>query len=178
MKLNVGCWKRDLPGFINIDLIELPHIDFKTDIGDLNMFDDDSADLIYCSHALEYKTLVEVNTTLKEWWRVLKPGGILRLSVPNFQALVEIYNLCGDIRNIQGPIFGFMQINDHTINHKVLYDYHLLERVLKDAGFKNIGLYDWKSTEHADVDDHSQAYYPHMDKDNGILVSLNMQCNK
>lgn len=64
------------------------------------------------------------------------------------------------------------------VRHKILCYCHLLERVLKDAGFKNIGLYDWKSTEHADVDDHSQAYYPHMDKDNGILVSLNMQCNK
>ena len=36
----------------------------------------------------------------------------------------------------------------------------------------NIRLYDWRDTEH------SQAYIPHMDKENGIFVSLNVECEK
>ena len=32
--------------------------------------------------------------------------------------------------------------------------------------------------QHADVDDFSQAYIPHMDKENGILISLNVKCVK
>ena len=37
-------------------------------------------------------------------------------------------------------------------------------------GFNNIKEYDWRDTDHADYDDHSQAFnFPHMDKKNGIF---------
>ena len=38
--------------------------------------------------------------------------------------------------------------------------------------------WDWKSVSSIDYDDHSQAYFPHMDKSNGIHVSLNLECTK
>jgi len=43
---------------------------------------------------------------------------------------------------------------------------------------RNIKRYNWKDTEHSKIDDHSQAYLPHMDKDNGTLISLNVECIK
>ena len=43
---------------------------------------------------------------------------------------------------------------------------------------KNVIEYDWRETEHSEFDDHSQAYIPHMDKDNGTLISLNVECIK
>ena len=49
---------------------------------------------------------------------------------------------------------------------------------LKSIGFKNVIKYDWRKTEHAMFDDHSQAYIPHMDKETGILMSLNIECYK
>ena len=47
-----------------------------------------------------------------------------------------------------------------------------------NVGFKDIKRYDWRETEHAEFDDHSQAYLPHMDKENGTLISLNVECTK
>ena len=38
--------------------------------------------------------------------------------------------------------------------------------------------YDWKETGHADNDDFSKVYVSHMDTENGILMSLNVQCIK
>ena len=38
--------------------------------------------------------------------------------------------------------------------------------------------YDLRDTEHADIDDCSQAYLPHMDKENGVLMSLNVEATK
>lgn len=35
----------------------------------------------------------------------------------------------------------------------------------------------WKNTEHSQFDDYSQSYIPHMDKINGTLMSLNVECN-
>ena len=46
------------------------------------------------------------------------------------------------------------------------------------AGFKDVRRYDWRQTEHKDYDDFSQAYIPHMDKENGLLISLNVEATK
>ena len=43
---------------------------------------------------------------------------------------------------------------------------------------RNIDKYDWSKTEHSKFDDHSQAFLPHMDKQNGTLISLNVECVK
>jgi hypothetical protein len=47
-----------------------------------------------------------------------------------------------------------------------------------EAGFDRVRRYDWRETGHAAFDDYSQAYIPHMDKTNGIQVSLNVECVK
>jgi hypothetical protein len=62
--------------------------------------------------------------------------------------------------------------------HKIVYNFSLLEKVLLDSGFSNVKKYDWRETEHSMYDDHSQAYFPHMEKKNGILISLNVEAIK
>ena len=47
-----------------------------------------------------------------------------------------------------------------------------------DTIVKDVKRYDWRDTEHAEFDDHSQAYLPHMDKENGTLISLNIEAVK
>ena len=56
----------------------------------------------------------------------------------------------------------------------------IAKKINKNVGFKNIKIWDWQEffKEQKDFDDHSQAYFPHMDKENGILVSLNIECQK
>lgn len=178
-KLHLGCWHRDFPGFINVDLCDMPHIDFKSNINKLPFIKNSEIDLIYCSHAFEYFDLVEAKDALREWNRVLKTNGVLRLAVPNFEALVEVYKQTKNLKKILGPLYGRMEINDNSILfHKTCYDFKSLKTLLEENGFKNIKLYDWRNTEHSEYDDHSQAYFPHMDKENGILVSLNIECQK
>jgi hypothetical protein len=53
-----------------------------------------------------------------------------------------------------------------------------LKEDLEAAGFVGVRRYDWRKTEHADIDDYSRAYYPHMDFDNGFLLSLNVEADK
>jgi len=184
MKLHLGCGKRYIPGLIHIDLDDYPHIDYRHDIASLPMFADNSVDLIYCCHALEYYDRQEAQEVLKEWRRVLKRGGILRLAVPDFEAIVKVYLKYKDLahRGILGPLYGEMAIKTsegkRVIYHKTVYDFESLREVLESAGFKNIHRYDWRQTIHKDYDDYSQAYIPHMDKEHGLLISLNVEAEK
>ena len=52
--------------------------------------------------------------------------------------------------------------------------------MLQEAEFKDIVEWDWRNVfaNHGDYDDHSQAYFPHMDKTKGIHISLNLECHK
>lgn len=183
IKVHLGCGHRVIPGFIHVDLCDMPHIDHKSSIDRLPFFSDGSADLIYCSHALEYFDRVQACDVLKEWYRVLSPGGRLRLAVPDFEALVKIYQKSGELARVLGPLYGKMSIStvdglQATMYHKTTYDEASLRALLQECGFVKPERWDWRTTEHAGVDDHSQAYFPHMQKDAGILVSLNLQARK
>jgi predicted SAM-dependent methyltransferase len=184
IQLHLGCGKRYIPGFVHVDLDDYPHIDYRHDISSLPMFADDSVDLIYCCHALEYYDRGEALGVSKEWHRVLKPGGILRLAVPDFEAIVKVYLKYQDLahQGILGPLYGRMVMKtadgEKVIHHKTAYDFASLKTVLEAVGFKNIHRYDWRQTVHKDYDDFSQAYIPHMDKEHGILISLNVEAEK
>lgn len=181
IKLHLGGGNKFIPGFTHIDLADFPHLDYKMhDIRNLPMYKDNSVDLIYCSHALQYFDREMAKIALQEWYRILEKGGILRLAVPDFEAITLVYLKYGkDLahRGILGPLYGKILVGKH-IYHKTTYDFESLKDLLESVKFKNVHKYDWRETEHADVDDFSQAYIPHLDKENGILISLNVEAEK
>ena len=74
---------------------------------------------------------------------------------------------------------GFWGSQRHEFDlHKSGWDFETLKRDLSRFGFKNVKRYDWRKTEHFYIDDYSQAYWPHMDKENGMLLSLNVEATK
>jgi predicted SAM-dependent methyltransferase len=182
MKLHLGCWHRNFPGFVNVDLCDMPHIHFNSSIDKLPFIENESVDYIYCSHAFEYFDLEKAQDVLFEWKRVLKPGGILRIAVPDFDKLLIVYQKTQDIKRVLGPLFGRMMIKDKNnevcLFHKTVYNYQLIVEILSTQGFVEINRYDWRETEHSMFDDHSQAYFPHLDKENGLLISLNVEAKK
>ncbi len=176
MKLHLGCGKRYIPGFVHIDAVEYPHVDHVATIDNLSFIPDNSVDLIYNCHVLEHFKRRDVGRVLQEWQRALKPGGILRISVPDFAKLCEVYLREGDIDRVIGALFGRQ---DYLYNiHYNVFDFSSLKRELEKVGLANVRHYDWRATEHANVDDYSQAYIPHMDKENGLLISLNVESTK
>jgi predicted SAM-dependent methyltransferase len=176
MKLHLGCGKRFIPGFVHIDAVEYPHVDHVATIDNLGFIGSDSVELIYTCHVLEHFRRKDVGRVLREWHRVLAPGGVLRVSVPDFAKLCEVYQRTQDINLVIGPIFGRQ---DYLYNiHYNVFDEASLRALLIDCGFARVERYEWRDTGHADVDDFSQAYIPHMDRDNGTLISLNVEATK
>ncbi len=178
LALHLGCGRRHIPGFVHVDRADFAHIDHHRDVRDLSAFDDGSARLIYACHVFEYFDRLEAAEVLREWRRVLASGGVLRVAVPDFEALVEVYRKTNDLGRVLGPLYGRMVVGDGLIYHKTVYDFHSLGDMLGAGGFVNIRRWDWRATSHADVDDFSQAYFPHMDKANGLLISLNVEATK
>jgi predicted SAM-dependent methyltransferase len=180
VKINLGCgWRNFGEDWIHVDGGNYEHLDLVHDISKRLPFADDLADLIYSSHVIEYFCRDEIKDILLDWRRVLKPGGTLRLAVPDFEAIAALY-IKGSIKieQILGPIYGKMKMGESSIFHKTVYDFESLRSLLEEVGFTNVKRYDWMETEHSQFDDHSQAYIPHMDKENGTLVSLNVEIIK
>lgn len=178
MKLHLGCGPRYIPGFVHVDAQPGPHVDIVGPVERLPMADG-SVSLIYASHVLEHFGRHEYKAVLQEWFRVLEAGGILRLAVPDFAACAAIYyesGLADGLSGLVGLIVGGQR--DGNDFHKMIFDEDFLRGDLLAAGFRQVRRWDWRTTEHAAIDDYSQSYLPHMHKDDGRLMSLNLEAVK
>ena len=179
MKLHLGCGKRHIPGWFHIDALEYPHVDKVGPVDKLDFLPDGSAELIYACHLLEHFGRKEVHAVLREWYRVLKPGGILRLAVPDYEVCARLYlsgTLANGLNDVLGPMVGGQR--DQYDFHKIVFDEPTLSKLLKNVGFRETHRWDWRTSDHAHIDDYSQSYLPHMDKENGTLVTLNLEAVK
>ena len=176
----MGCgWRNFGKKWTHIDLGNYDHLDYKCDVSKPLPLEDNSAGIIYASHVISYFDSEQIKEILTEWKRILKPGGTLRLATPDFQKIAHLYKTrFVTLSEVIGPLYGEMDMDGIKIHHKIVYDYPNLYILLNELGFKDIKRWDWRETEHAGFDDHSQAYIPHMDKENGKLISLNIECKK
>jgi predicted SAM-dependent methyltransferase len=124
-----------------LDIEDRPEVDYVGDAANLSQFADNSVDQIYASHVLEhfyYGIEDELLQTLREWHRVLKPGGYLYISVPDLKTLCWLFlhpNLEPmDRFHLMRIIFGG-QTNRYDV-HKVGFDLDILGLYLQEAGFQ------------------------------------------
>jgi hypothetical protein len=87
-----------------------------------------------------------------------------------------VYQTSKELELIMGLLYGG-QDADYNF-HSVVFDFKYLKQLLEKVGFTQVERYDWSNTIHKSYDDFSQAYIPHMDKEHGILVSLNVEAKK
>jgi SAM-dependent methyltransferase len=94
-RLHWGCGKSPAPGWINSDIKDGPGIDISADILDGLPIDDGSIDYISSIHALPELSYPQLKPALSELRRVLRPGGVLRLCLPDLNKAIRAY-LDGD----------------------------------------------------------------------------------
>ena len=183
IKLHLGCGNKKIHGYVNIDIRSEVRPDIVYDIANINKLFKNEANVIYACHVLEHFPQkpskfapISYFEVLQNWFEVLKSGGILRLSVPNFEACIERYLVNKNIDELHGLLYGG-QKNDYDF-HYTTFTFKKLQYILEKNGFINIKEYDWRKTDHCFVDDYSQSYLPHMDKENGKLMSLNIEAQK
>ncbi|MGI9192801.1 MAG: class I SAM-dependent methyltransferase [Chitinophagaceae bacterium] len=175
LKLHVGCGDKIISGYRNIDARALPGVDEVGDITTLTHYAENSVDLIYACHVLEHTGRYAYRDVLKRWFALLKPGGLLRLAVPDFEAVCTHYTQHKDLNVIMGLLYGGQTYAQNF--HYVTFDFEHIKTDLLALGFQTVNRYDRWATEHAHIDDFSAAYLPHMDR-NGQLMSLNIEAVK
>ncbi|WP_413432513.1 class I SAM-dependent methyltransferase [Crateriforma spongiae] len=89
--LNVGCGRCIHPDWTNIDMVAHAPSVIEHDLRRGLPFSDDSFDGIYSSHVLEHLTPASADAMLAECRRVLRPGGVLRIVVPDLEGITREY---------------------------------------------------------------------------------------
>ena len=152
-KLHIGCGNIKFEGWINID-IEPNNLvaDLICDASKKLPFDRNSCNLIYSEHFLEHLTVEEGLFFLKECYRVLQPGGILRIAMPSLEYIIEKYN-SEDWQNqdwLKWSDYQFVKTRAEMLNiafrwwgHKWLYDKEELNRRFSEVGYVNIREFAW-----------------------------------
>jgi len=140
LKLHIG-GQEPHPDWKILDVEPRPEVDYVANASDLSQLESNSVEAIYASHVLEhfyYALNNELLNTLREWHRVLQPGGKLLISVPDLKTLCWLYlnpNLLPlERHHIMRIIFGG-QTNIYDV-HKVGFDFEVLSLYLEEAGFK------------------------------------------
>jgi predicted SAM-dependent methyltransferase len=151
--LNVGCGDNTPENFINLDYSWSQKIDICMDITKRRYpVKSNALKGIYTEHCIEHITLQNFEQNVKEFYRMLKPGGILRIITPDGAIYFDIYERRKRGENVKMPyeegfITPMARINGIFRNHghKFIFDFETVQIVLEKSGFKNIKKESFKS---------------------------------
>jgi SAM-dependent methyltransferase len=143
-RLNWGCGSWREPGWINSDLHEGPGIDISCDIRDGLPIPDNHLDYAVSIHALPMIPYPDLVPVLGELRRVLKPGGVLRLGLPDLELAIAAFQR-RDPTFFQVPEEDVRSFGGRFIVHLLWYGYTVtlftadfIEELLERAGYRQV----------------------------------------
>jgi len=150
VKLNLGCGRRVVPDWVNLDGWYHPGLDLVMDIRCRLPFAANSTAFIFTEHTLEHLTYEEAELCLRECYRILEPKGAIRIGVPDVKRFIESYYINdSEFFLVASPGLRRTEaVNKIFIydSHKFMYDYETLERLVRTVGFTNIYLSNYGGT--------------------------------
>jgi predicted SAM-dependent methyltransferase len=169
LKLHLCCGDKRLPGFIGVDIRAEVSPDIIASVEDLSIFSTASASEIYFCHGPEHLSHNQIGSCLCEIRRILMPGGTLRLAMPDFDRLVNLYvDKIVSFQDIHPALYGGQEYpeNVHFSGHNM----QSISQLLTKSGFVKIERYDAKSFLPVDYFDWS------LHRLKGVQTSLNVKC--
>lgn len=149
MKLNLGCGDKILPDYVNVDVVESragKKPDVICDLHQLTPFEDNAADEILSVHVVEHFWRWEVVDILREWVRVLKPGGKMILECPNLISACQALLSNPDVAAGPGQegqrsmwvFYGDPRWQDPYMVHRWAYTPKSLGAIMFEAGLRDL----------------------------------------
>lgn len=175
LRVHLGAGPINIQGWINIDARSDSHIHLQSEGFDLNEFADGALSEIYMCHVLEHFSFEESKIILQNFRKKLKVGGVLRLSVPDFDGLVSAYH--GNENNLELIKMALMGGQDYEHNyHKSVYNKALLSDLLLLCGFDELET--WNSQEDFGIDLGDWSSKNFSTQNGEFPVSLNIKALK
>jgi SAM-dependent methyltransferase len=144
-RLNWGCGTRNVPeGWVNSDIKAAPGIQVVCDITEGLPLEDSSFDYVVSIHALPELAYEDLRGALGELWRVLEPGGTLRLALPDMEKAIRAYldRDAGyflvpddDVRSLGGKMI--VQLTWYGFSRS-MFTFDYIEELLYGAGFVRV----------------------------------------
>ncbi len=172
-KLHIGCGNHLLDGWINTDIRPISGVTYM-DASAPFPYDDCSFDFIFSEHLFEHINFSEGKLMLKECYRTLKKGGVLRLTLPDITFLYNIWNspdiplhskyihwsigryaphVMKDLDKCGNKVLAsyLMNMFMHEWEHKHIYDFETLRILLANTGFVDIRRLNIGESKHTDL---------------------------
>ncbi len=152
-KLHIGCGEKTINGWLNADFFPWSAAVLHLDATKHFPMDDQQFDYVFSEHMIEHIPYPQGFFMLSECYRILREGGIIRITTPNLAFLIDLYkNDKSDVQNeyIKFAIDGFIKyapcvdstfvINNFVRDwgHQFIYDEKTLHAAMERAGFKNV----------------------------------------
>ena len=150
--LNVGCGGNPHDDFINLDYLWRPKVDLCWDVTRGIPLKSSSMDGIFTEHCLEHIPLAAFYDVLVDFRRMLRPGGVVRIAVPNGDLYLDLYQKSRSDPDVEFPggpppgteaetgITPMVIVNRafRAFGHCFVYDYKTLALLLRRAGFVDV----------------------------------------
>jgi predicted SAM-dependent methyltransferase len=151
-KLHLGCGFNVLPGWLNTDYYPPKDGTVHLDATSPYPWPDNTFDFIFSEHMIEHVPYAAGRRMLEECFRVLKPGGRIRISTPDLKFLISLYDATQDIQRayIEWSTKRFISwapeaadtfvINNFVRDwdHAFIFDEKTLAKAMTGAGFDTL----------------------------------------
>jgi predicted SAM-dependent methyltransferase len=139
--LDLGCGEHPAKGYLGIDVRRLSNVKIVADVFKGLPIVDNSVDVIRANHVLEHEGHGRVLAVLKDWYKVLKPGGTIEVNVPNL-AYCSALAIAAWLTRRDEAIYRLAHLwgeQDSPYNfHKTGFTSGALKHLLEEAGFKKV----------------------------------------
>lgn len=153
MRIHLGSGDKYWPGFVNVDMIGG---DVQSDVRKL-VFADNTADEIHAIHLFEHLHRMDADNALKEWRRVLKPGGKLALELPCLDKIAaQIVNGNKDLTKTLFGLYGDVRLNRPEMMHQWCWSKTEIKQALEYGGYVDIEI--------------SKPFFHHHDRDMRVIA--------
>jgi SAM-dependent methyltransferase len=143
--LHLGCGGRRAPRMCNVDITKQETVDIVDNVMTLAKFPDNYATSIYACHVLEHFSHAQAIDVLKTWFRILAPGGTIRISVPDTDKIVKIYVKNWNHFQTEGhsPWIGLIYggQTDQFDFHKTGWNFCWMSYLMRDIGYVDMQEY-------------------------------------
>ncbi len=175
LKIHLGAGPINIQGWVSIDARHASHIHLQSEGFALDEFADGAISEIYMCHVLEHFSFEEIKAILRNLHKKLKVGGLLRLSVPDFDSLVTVYHANGN--NLELIKLALMGGQDYAHNfHKSVFNRVTLSRLLVEHGFIHAETWETYAEFGVHIGDWSEANFSTPKGE--IPISLNLKARK